>query len=259
MSEPVGGGDREIESEPQAGLREGRRYSDSGPKVSLYDIVALNVGAMGYTAGEEFQVVSLRRDGLLVQPLRAPTPSHPVVLKPSSLVLRERRACVAAVPFDPVVIPEHARGAGQKATNPKDALAGTKPRWFSYLPVRVLLSVGVAMYEGARKYGRHNYRPAGVRASVYMDAVTEGHLTPWWEGEDIDPDSGLSHIDKAIASLMVLRDSMLQGNWVDDRPPRAENFAAHRAEMTKVWAEIQARHPDPQEPWTQRRIDGSKE
>ncbi|SVD92517.1 uncharacterized protein METZ01_LOCUS445371, partial [marine metagenome] len=29
--------------------------------------------------------------------------------------------------------------------------------------------------EGAIKYGRHNYRIAGVRASVYIDA-TIGHL-----------------------------------------------------------------------------------
>jgi hypothetical protein len=107
---------------------------------------------------------------------------------------------------------------GHKPTNPKDAL-GVRKAPFSTLPFRVLWGVGLAMLEGAAKYGRHNYRAAGVRASVYFDSVVARHLAQWWEGEDIDAESGLHHIDKAIAGLMVLRDSMLQGNWEDDRPP----------------------------------------
>lgn len=105
-----------------------------------------------------------------------------------------------------------------KPTNPKDAI-GIRKLAFSVLPWRVLCRVALAMMEGAAKYGRHNYRVAGVRASVYFDAVVGRHLTDWWEGNDIDSESGLHHVDKAIAGLMVMRDSMLQGNFVDDRPP----------------------------------------
>jgi len=135
----------------------------------------------------------------------------------------------------------------QKDTNPKDAVAGSKPRWFSYLPIRVLTGIGLAMYEGARKYGAYNWRVAGVRGSVYVDAAVCGHLQRWWEGEDIDEDSGLHHIDKAIASLMVLRDSIYEGNWTDDRPPAAKNLASNTAEATIRWREIQKTHPDPLE------------
>jgi hypothetical protein len=84
----------------------------------------------------------------------------------------------------------------------------------------VLAEVGVAMMEGARKYGKHNYRIKGVRASVYFDALFR-HMAKWWEGEDIDADSGLSHVTKAIATLFVLRDAMIQGMLNDDRPPKA--------------------------------------
>jgi hypothetical protein len=73
------------------------------------------------------------------------------------------------------------------------------------------------MLEGA-KYGRHNYRVAGVRSSVYYDAALR-HLTAWWEGQDEDPDSGLSHIVKAICCLVVLRDAMHNEKLNDDRPP----------------------------------------
>lgn len=106
-----------------------------------------------------------------------------------------------------------------KPTNPKDII-GTRKLCFSVLPWRVLTGVALAMLEGACKYGRHNYRAAGVRASIYFDAVVGRHLTAWWEGEDLDPDSGLHHIDKALAGLMVMRDSMLHGNFEDDRPPK---------------------------------------
>lgn len=105
-----------------------------------------------------------------------------------------------------------------KDTNPKDAV-GTAKVPLSTVSAPVMAEVGLAMMEGARKYGRHNYRVSGVRASVYYDAVMR-HLMSFYEGEDIDPDSGLPHIVKAIACLVVLRDSQIQGNWVDDRPPK---------------------------------------
>lgn len=89
--------------------------------------------------------------------------------------------------------------------------------------MNVIAAVGVAMLEGAAKYGRHNYRGVGVRASVYFDG-TQRHLLDWWEGVDIDPDSGRHHIEKAIASLVVLRDAQMQGMCEDDRPPRSVPF-----------------------------------
>ena len=108
----------------------------------------------------------------------------------------------------------------EKPSNPKDS-CGIRKAPLSTLPAAVLLEAGVAMLEGARKYGRHNYREVGVRASVYYDAATR-HLIQFWDlGEDTDKESGaqISHVTKAIVSLMVLRDSMLRGNWIDDRPP----------------------------------------
>ena len=108
-----------------------------------------------------------------------------------------------------------------KDTNPKDAVGIRKWRVFTTIPFTIMWELGVAMLEGARKYGRHNYRVAGVRGSVYIDAAM-GHLTQWWEGEDLDPDTGLSHITKAIASLAVMRDAMINGRFLDDRPPKVD-------------------------------------
>lgn len=108
----------------------------------------------------------------------------------------------------------------EKPTNPKD-MVGIRKVPFSVLPTPVLWEASLGMMEGALKYGRHNYRAIGVRASVYYDA-TQRHLTDWWEGQDIDPASKLHHISKAISSLMVLRDAMIRGMCEDDRPPATD-------------------------------------
>jgi hypothetical protein len=110
----------------------------------------------------------------------------------------------------------------EKLSNPKDAV-GIRKAPMSTIPANVLAEMGVAMLEGTAKYGRHNYREVGVRASVYYDAVLR-HIFAWWEGEDIDPDSGLSHVTKAITALAVLRDCMMRENWTDDRPPKSDDF-----------------------------------
>ena len=90
---------------------------------------------------------------------------------------------------------------------------------FDVLPWRVVLEMALGMMEGGRKYGRHNYRKMGVRASVYYDATTR-HLADYLAGKPIDHESGLSHLTKALSSSQVLLDSMVKGNWVDDRPLR---------------------------------------
>lgn len=108
-----------------------------------------------------------------------------------------------------------------KDTNPKDAAAAVQGRVpLSLFPDTAIVAGAMAMHEGACKYGRYNWRKSGVRASVYMDAL-ERHMKSWWNGEDIDPDSGLPHVWKALACLGVLIDAQECGQLADDRPPRA--------------------------------------
>lgn len=131
-----------------------------------------------------------------------------------------------------------------KDTNPKDAV-GTKKAPLSVISGPFLASLGNAMLEGARKYGRHNYRVAGVRYSVYYDAAFR-HLMAWWEGEDFDPDSGEHHLVKAAACMAVMFDSVNQGNAVDDRPPRAP--AGWLGVANARAAAIVERYPDAKPP-----------
>jgi hypothetical protein len=130
--------------------------------------------------------------------------------------------------------------AEMKPTNPKDSV-GVKKVPMSTLPAPVAAELGLALMEGARKYGRHNYRVSGVLASVYYDALMR-HIMAWWEGEDIDPDSGLSHVTKAMSTLVVLRDAMINGNLKDDRPPPSK--AGWVAELNEHAARLIDKYPD---------------
>jgi hypothetical protein len=134
-----------------------------------------------------------------------------------------------------------------KPSNPKDAV-GIKKTPFSTIPTTVIAELGVAMLEGAAKYGRSNYRVIGVRGSVYYDA-TMRHMMSWWEGQDNDPDSGISHVTKAIASLVVLRDAMIRGTWVDDRPPRTPDGWIE--DLNKKAAALLEKYPDPAPAYTE--------
>lgn len=135
-----------------------------------------------------------------------------------------------------------------KQSNPKDA-CGIKKVPFSTIPGPVLGEIGLALFEGARKYGKHNYRAIGVRYSVYYDAALR-HLIAWWEGQDFDPDSGLSHITKAIAGLVVLKDSMNQDNAHDDRPIKVKNQNWVN-ELNNKAGEIIEKYPNSLPPYTE--------
>ena len=128
----------------------------------------------------------------------------------------------------------------KKPTNPKDAL-GIKKVPMHCVSCAVMAELGLAMMEGGRKYGTHNYRAMGVRGSVYYDAVFR-HMMSWWEGQDVDPDSGVSHVTKAIACLVVLRDSMIMENWEDDRPIRLPDGLGID-QLNKMAADIITKYP----------------
>lgn len=121
-----------------------------------------------------------------------------------------------------------------KASNPKDGIVSTKWRQYCVFPVRVIWEVGIAHLVGALKYGRTNWRAAGVVASVYRDA-SMGHIDQFWEGEDLDPESRAHHLAHAIAGLNILLDSILRNDWVDDRPPKTTDLDKVREDtQTKV-------------------------
>ncbi len=143
-------------------------------------------------------------------------------------------------------------GGESKETNPKDAL-GIKKVPLHCVPCRVIMELGLAMMEGGRKYGTHNYRAMGVRHSTYYNAALR-HLMADWEGEDADPDSGVPHLIKAMACLMVLRDSQLMGNYEDDRPLK-HPAGLNLKELNDGAAHLIEKYPECVAPFTEENKD----
>jgi len=129
---------------------------------------------------------------------------------------------------------------GQEVENPKEACGGAKPPMFNVSPA-VLAEVGLGMCEGGRKYGAYNFRATKVKYSTYYDAVLR-HFFAYHAGEDIDPDSGVPHISKLIASAIVLRDAEIHGMLIDDRPPKTPEW--HKEFLQKIMDGILERHPE---------------
>ena len=102
-----------------------------------------------------------------------------------------------------------------KNTNPKDAIGCNKIPMHLFPETATILGA-LALLDGMLKYGRSNWREAGVRASIYYDA-TKRHLNAWFEGEDTDPDSGLPHLGHAVACIALLIDATASDKLKDDR------------------------------------------
>ena len=102
-----------------------------------------------------------------------------------------------------------------KGTNPKEAIGSDKMPLHLWPETASLLGC-LGMLEGALKYGRSNFREAGVKASVYYDACRR-HLNKWFEGEEEDPDSGLDHLAHALACIAIIVDARAAGKLNDDR------------------------------------------
>lgn len=140
--------------------------------------------------------------------------------------------------------------------NPKDLIGATKPPQHC-VPMPVLWEIGMAMFEGGWKYRDHNYRKIGVQASAYYDAARR-HLDAWWEGEDIDPKSGLNHITKVMSCLTVLRDCMMQSEagapvkFQDDRPPKSYvTMEMAEKQFQTMLERLKREHGDCKPPYTE--------
>ncbi len=115
-------------------------------------------------------------------------------------------------------------------TNPKTRFGMAKPGIADVPPV-ALIHLGLAMRDGARKYGRANYREHPVTASVYYEAATR-HLMAWWDGEENAEDSGVHHLGHVMACCAILLDTQAQKTLNDDRPKPTGRFAELIAQLT---------------------------
>jgi len=99
--------------------------------------------------------------------------------------------------------------------NPKTAFGEAKVK-LSDTPTIGIQLMGQVHTNGANKYGRFNWREHTVSSSVYYDAALR-HLMAWFDGENLDPESGLHHLAHAMACCNILLDADKSGKLNDNR------------------------------------------
>lgn len=111
-----------------------------------------------------------------------------------------------------------------KRANPKAVRAQKEGKvQLELLPTVALREEAQVLQHGAEKYGMRNWRIDHISALTYVGAIMR-HLLAWADGEDIDPDSGLSHLSHIRASCGLVLDAQERDCLIDDRQ-YAESFS----------------------------------
>jgi hypothetical protein len=92
---------------------------------------------------------------------------------------------------------------------------GRKPERYSLIPVGPLAELARVYGYGAQKYSDHNWRK-GYPYSWSLDAL-QRHIEAFRRGENLDQESGLSHLAHANFHLMALQEFCNTGTGTDDR------------------------------------------
>lgn len=95
---------------------------------------------------------------------------------------------------------------------------GDKKDPMQLLPTEPLRKMARVMGLGRDKYGEYNWRHSdGVEAMTYVGAIRR-HLDQFIDGEDVDAESGESHLAHIMATCAILIDAERVGNLRDNRP-----------------------------------------
>lgn len=136
--------------------------------------------------------------------------------------------------------------------NPKEGAGAQKPASWSVIPRWVIMGLGRVMQIGAAKYDAFNYRDSNVSAMTYVDAI-ERHLQLWQDGEEIDEETGVSHLFSVMASCSILLDAQANGTMADNRPKtgRTRKFLD---ELTRLMATVPLPPKNPNAPSLRKRV-----
>ena len=77
-----------------------------------------------------------------------------------------------------------------------------KSRW-DLLPYDALEQISDVLTYGAKKYEEHNWKKVPKSKGRYFAAAMR-HLTAWFRGERLDPESGHPHLAHAACCLLFL-------------------------------------------------------
>jgi hypothetical protein len=84
------------------------------------------------------------------------------------------------------------------------------------VPPELLIEWGDVFTYGEKKYARDNWKRGTNWHEFYGSALR--HLYRWWNGEDVDPETGLPHLAHALWNVGALRYYQIHDLGTDNRP-----------------------------------------
>jgi hypothetical protein len=93
---------------------------------------------------------------------------------------------------------------------------GQKPQRMDLLPWDALQWIAEHYDIGAAKYEDRNWE-RGYAYSLSFAAMMR-HIAAWWQGEDIDTETGSNHLQAAAFHMLALCAYTLRSTGTDDRP-----------------------------------------
>lgn len=92
---------------------------------------------------------------------------------------------------------------------------------YDLLPPEALEQWARVLTYGASKYGDRNWEEGIVWSRVF--AAAQRHLWAWWNGEDLDDETGLSHLAHAMCCVGFLLHFTRHRSDLDNRPRKETN------------------------------------
>ena len=94
---------------------------------------------------------------------------------------------------------------------------------FELLPFEILSGVNDVLRYGANKYGSpHNWKKTdGFKYSRCFNALLR-HLFAWWNGEELDPESKISHLAHVMCNVLFLMYHAKNNKGPSDDRPKQE-------------------------------------
>jgi len=110
-----------------------------------------------------------------------------------------------------------------KRRDPKSTSGSKKPPLHLIPPVAEIQE-SIALKSGADKHGPWNWREHRIELMEHIAAVKR-HIARFVDGEEGDPETGVSPLAHARATLGIILDAQAQGTLIDDRPRKGKGAA----------------------------------
>lgn len=85
------------------------------------------------------------------------------------------------------------------------------------IPPRAIKDIAEVLTYGAGKYADHNWRNNGGLAYSRVYAAAQRHMLSFWDGQDLDEETGMSHLAHAACCIIFLMSYESEDIGKDDR------------------------------------------